>query len=407
MKKIYSMTLTFFVFLVIPFAAKCALDNAHAAGKPEKLVYGAIMDLTGPYAPIVGASYPAFMDAAEYVNDTGGIRGVPLEVLVRDCGGKDDVTINMYMQMREMKPRPSVIYVAVSSHAKALKDRFAEDKIIGFCVPEKDAIYPTGFSFGAFTSYADSCGLFMDWLAGSWKEKRAPRLAFLTWDSAYGKAVIYDEVYNYAKSKGIEVVGTEYFGIRDLHVTNQLMRIRAKKADWVFGNILGNGPVVMAKSAKDMGYKVGIAAGLGLDDSSLFINREVLEGAVAVHPFANWSETDNNGIQIMNKYFIKNKRRPTHRTIMYPLGWTGVLVFREAVERIVDKYGWEKVNGDGIKKEMERLDGFSPIGLTTFSYTPDRYSPNVAKVFQCKGGKWRPLTGLSKCPDLRPADYRK
>jgi branched-chain amino acid transport system substrate-binding protein len=394
------------IFLFVLLTFLCATGGAMAADKPEKLVYGCIPDMTGPYAPIVGPAYAAFMDAAQYVNENGGIRGVPIEVVVLDCGGKVDVGVNNYMQMREMKPRPSMIYGIISGVGEALKERFNEDQIPAMWVCSTEVVYPAMYTFGAYPTYADLCGLFIDWLAETWKEKRPPKLAFLTWDTTYGKAVLYDEVYDYAKSKGVEIVAKELFGVRDVDVTNQMMRIRAKQADWIFTNTAGSGPVRVAKAARDMGYKVGIAGSIGLDDSSLYINREVFEGAVTIHPFVNWSEADNQAIKLMNKYIEMNKRKPTYRTIMYPMGFSGILVFKEVVERIVDRQGWSAVTGPMIKKEMEAMQNFSANGIATYSYTPDRHSPNVARVLQVQEGKWVPISDYRNCPDLRPAEYR-
>jgi ABC-type branched-subunit amino acid transport system substrate-binding protein len=249
--------------------------------------------------------------------------------------------------------------------------------------------------------------LFIDWLAENWKEKRPARLAFLTWDTTYGKAVLYPEVMDYAKSKGIEVVASELFGVRDLDITSQLTRIKAQKADWIFTNTAGRGPAQVAKAMKEMGLTARLAGSIGLDDSCLYIEKDAFEGAVTVHPFAGWVEKDNKGVQLMNEYFEKNKRTPTYRTIMYPMGFTGVLVFKEIVERIVDKQGWGKLNGPAIKAEMEKLQDFNAHDIAIFSYTADRHSPNLAKVFEVKQGKLLPVTELRKCPDLRPAQYRK
>ena len=63
-------------------------------------------------------------------------------------------------------------------------------------------------------TYADLCGLFIDWLAETWKGTEKPKLAFLTWDSTYGKAVLYDEVMEYAAKKGVEVVARRSSGSR-------------------------------------------------------------------------------------------------------------------------------------------------------------------------------------------------
>ncbi len=407
MKKITKSFTGVTVILIFAFITVFSTGFVFAGGKPDKLVYGCIPDMTGPYAPIVGPAYAAFTDAAEYVNANGGIRGVPIEVMVRDCAGKVDKGVNMYMQMREMKPRPSMIYGVVSGVGEALKERFNEDQMPAMWVCSSAVIYPAMYTFGAYPNYADTCGLFIEWLAESNKGKKAPRMAFLTWDTTYGRAVLSDEVYQYAKDKGVKIVATELFGVRDMDVTNQMMRIRAKKADWIFTNTAGSGPVRVAKAAHEMGYKVGIAGSVGLDDSCLYINREIFEGAVTAHSFINWSETDNKGIQLANHYIKKNKRKPTYRTAMYPMGFAAIFTFKEIVERIVDRDGWDHVNGPMIKKELEQLHNFNAGDITTYSFTPDRHSPNTAKLYQVQGGIWRPITEMRKCPDLRPAKFRK
>lgn len=392
--------------LALCLAVSTFSSESQAAGKPDKIVLAAIPDMTGPYAAIVGPAQAAFQDAAEYVNETGGIKGVPLEIMVRDCGGKIDVGVNIYMQYREMDPKPAMIYGVLSGLGEALKERMNEDQIPGMWVCSTEVIYPPMYIFGAYPTYADLCGTFIDWLAATWKESRPPRLAFLTWDTTYGKAVLYDEVRAYAKQKGVEIVAEELFGVRDVDVSSQLTRIRAKKPDWIYTNTAGRGPVLVAKAAQEMGLQAKIAGSIGLDDSCLYIERGVFEGAVTVHPFANWSETDNKGVQLMNKYIEKNKRKPEYRTIMYPMGFTGVLVLKEVVERIVDQQGWDKVDGPNIKAGMEKLENFNAHDLAIFSYTAKRHSPNMARVFQVQGGKWMPVTDMQQCPDLRPAQYK-
>ncbi len=405
MKREIQLVVFMLTLAAIVFGAGFSMVGAQE-GKPEKLIYASIPDMTGPYAAIVGPAYAAFQDAAEYVNSTGGIRGVPVEVVVRDSAGKVDLGVNVYMQFREMNPRPAMIYGVVSGIGEAIKERLNEDKIPAMWVCSTEVIYPAMYTFGAYPTYADLCGMFIDWLKDNWKEQRAPRMAFLTWDTTYGKSVLQPEVMEYAKSKGVEIVATELYGVRDVDLTSQLTRIRAKNPDWIFTNTAGSGPVQVAKAVAEMGLKVGIAGSIGLDDSCLYIAKDVLEGAVTIHPFANWSETNNKGIQLMNSYIEKNKRKPTYRTIMYPMGFTGMLVFKEVVERIVDKQGWNKVDGPTIKAELEKMTDFNALDIAVFSYTASRHSPLKARVFQVKGGKWVPISELRDCPDLRPAKFR-
>lgn len=92
---------------------------------------------------------------------------------------------------------------------------------------------------------------------------------------------------------------------------------------------------------------------------------------------------------------------------MYPLSYGAVMIFREAAERVVDKYGWEKFDGPTMKKEMEGIRDFGILGdLSIFTYSEKRRAPETAKLYQAKDGKWIAITGWKKCPDTRPPQYR-
>lgn len=91
---------------------------------------------------------------------------------------------------------------------------------------------------------------------------------------------------------------------------------------------------------------------------------------------------------------------------MYPMGFTAVLLFREVVSRVVDKYGWDMLNGPAMWKELEAMKEFNAEDIGIFSYRPDRHSTEKAKLLQVKGGKMVPVTDFRICADLRPAKYR-
>jgi branched-chain amino acid transport system substrate-binding protein len=377
------------------------------AGKPEKLSLAMITDMTGPYAPTLAPTYSALLDAAEYVNKNGGIKGVPIEIISRDCKGKVDIGIGNYVELKEMNPRPQMIYGMFSPLGDALKDRFNEDKYPVLWSAASSIIYPPGYAFGIFPTYADQAALFIQWLADNWKEQRAPRLAFLTWDSSYGKAILEPTVYAYAKSKGVEIVATELFGLRDVSVTNQMMKIRAQKADWIYTNSLAHGPVLVAKAAKEIGYQVGLAGGMGFDNVCLALGKDLMEGFVGIHGASHWNETSTEGVQLMDKYMQKNKRPEKYKTSTYPISWAAVIIFSEIMERTVDKHGWDGLTGPNIKKEMEGLENFKILkDLWLYSYSSTQRSPRHGKVFQVKNGKIVPVTAFQEMPDMRPAKFK-
>lgn len=406
MKKTSAMTAIMLPLLVLSLIFYLFPTDSFAGSKPDKLVMAIITDMTGPYAPALGPMYAGAVDASQYVNDTGGIRGVPLEVIARDAKGKVDLGINHYMELREMKPRPHLLFLIFSPLGEALRERIKEDQFPTLSSASLPVLYPPGYTFGMTTTFADQAGAFIDWLAENWKEDRPPRLAFLTWDTTFGRDCLHPEVYAHAKKRGVEIVATELFGIRDVSVTTQLTRIRAKKADWIYNQTLGHGPVLIARTIKEMGMKVGLAGGLGNEYACLNIDAKSMQGTYAVHDVSAWSEQNVKGVQLIEKYFVKNKRPEGYRTTVLMLSWNTTLIFKEVVERIVDKYGWEKVTGPMIKKEIQELEDFKPLGLGNFTYSNERRTPFKGRIMKVIGKDYFPVTKWRNFPDLRPAKYR-
>jgi branched-chain amino acid transport system substrate-binding protein len=396
-----------FSLFLIYFLAFSQLADA-APKKPESVKVVFMGDVSGPYAPITGPTYVGMTDALQYVNkELGGINGVKMEFLLKDDGGRVAVGVSHYMDVREMRPRPVMVYVVVSALGEALRERFAEDKITAMSVTATPAIYPAKYTFGWYPLYTDQFGAFIDWLKETWKEPRAPRVAFLTWDSTYGRAVMTPECYAYAKSKGVEMVAEELFNVRDVFVGTQLFRIRAKKADWIYTNSTANGPSIIATSARESGMKINLAGAIGFDWASVRIaGKEAMEGAITVMPYTSLDEENHKGIKILEKYFAKNNRKEPDRTLMYEIAWQLVLTTREVVKRVVDRQGWENLRGETIKEEMEKLKDFRPLDLTRYTVTPKKRAPDQVNILQIRNGKLIPITGWRTCPDLRPQEFK-
>ncbi|MEW6033718.1 MAG: ABC transporter substrate-binding protein [Chloroflexota bacterium] len=401
----FALVLVVLLLTLAPLAA--CKQAAPTVQKPTVVRIGVITDATGPYAAIAGPTLDAYLDAQAYVNDTGGIDGVPIEVVVRDGAGKVDLATSMYTELVNMSPRPVMLNLIVSAYAEALHDRIAEDEIPTLSVTATSAIYPRAYTFGMYLTYADFAGLFADWLMKTWKGSAPPKVAFLTWDSTYGRAILTQEVRDYFKSKGVNLVAEEVFKMADLDVTTQLVRIRDKGADWIYSNSTATGPVVVLKGLKQLGYNVPFAGAIGFDWSCMYIStKELVEGSVAIFNFVSWDETDNPGIQKMTEYFDKASRPAKDRTVLYPLGFQNVLICKEVIGRAVKEVGWDKLSGEAIKAQLLKLKNFSALGISTITYTADRYSPSLARVYQFKDGKLLPVSDWMEAPNLLEAKYK-
>jgi len=308
-----------------------------------------------------------------------------------------------------MKPRPLVTFTIISAVGEALHDRYVEDKIMGINVASAEAIYPKANTFGWYPLYSDQFGLFCDWLKETWKEPRPPKLAFVTWDTTYGKAVLYPECYEYAKAKGIEIVTTELFTPRDIDLTPHVTRCRRKEADWIFSNTAGSGPVPILKAIKEIGWKdvKYCGGGVGYCWSTMYIAPAEFDGAYGLMPWYGWDEPEQPGIKTITDYFKMKGRSPVKdRTVTYLFVWFYTVLLQDVMSKTVDAVGWDKFNSLAIKEQMFKVKDYSPLGAMPVTFNKDRMAPTKARVMQVKGGKILPLTDFRECPDIRPAKFR-
>lgn len=398
-------------FFVGSLSVSLSGSASASSKKPDAIRLVLLGDMSGPYASATMPVKLGFLDACAYINEHGGIKGVPIKVIERDSGGKVDVAISHYMEIREMAPKPLGIVGYVSGEGEALRERLGEDKIPAIWVTATPVIYPAQYTFGMFPLYTDLFGLFIDWMVDDWwpkqewYKKRAPRLAFLTWDSAYGRAPLTDECYAYAKKKGVEIVATELYGLRDVDVTTQLVRIRDKKVDWIYNNTTSHGPVVVAKSMKGLGYKVNFAS-TPFDHAIYHLGGEIMDGTITSWSHRSPDEIEQPGVKIALDYFKKKGRELKHRTNYYILLWATVLTFKEAISRAVDEVGWERLDGAAVKARLEKFKDFSPAGLCYYTFTAKKHSSGKARIYGAEDGKILPITDWRECPDLRPVKYK-
>jgi len=410
------------VALVTVLIVGCATPKAQLVTKPEKVIIYHFGDLSGPYAPITAAIVGGISDFLEWYNsEKGGVDGVPVEQVFRDTGGKVDAAVAAYTAFREAKPYPIVELLYQSAESEALRDRFIEDKIVSFTAgASPTCIYPPGYQFSMAPAYTDQIGAFMDWLVEDWAKKtgQKPKLAILTWDSTFGRAIMVPEVRDYAKQIGIDLVYEGTYGVRELDVSTQMMAIKAAGANWIYDNTAAHGPKVVHQGADGMGMlnknlydaTPGTihrgSCGWGIDESSVNLSQELAEGAVGSRSYASWSMMDVEGIKILTALADKHNRSDYERVGGYLVACGITYTVCHCMNKIVDEFGWDKLNGETVREEALKLRDFSPIGLSKLTYTPDKLEPRHTRICQVKDQKIIGITDWVTCPDLRPAQYK-
>jgi len=403
-----------FVGLLLVFLAMVTFASNVLAKKPDTLTVALLGDLTGPYASVVGPMAPGAIDACKYVNEElGGIDGVKLKLVVRDNTGKAALGLQQYAELIEMKPKPLFFGVPHTPTAEALRAKVLKDNVIGFFPSSIPDLFPVGNTVGFYALYPSQAALFLKWLKENWQKKRKPRVAIITWDQAYGRAILTPEVYNYAKKIGVDIVATELFGVRDVDVTTQMVRIRAKKPDWLLTNITGSGPVAIMRAVKELGMKVKLANSVGGGWGTIRLDPSLFEDCIVVFHCESYDNPSHPGIKKILAYLKKNNRSIKEQTNFYIIGWQYILMIKKVVGNAVAKVGWDNLTMADIKKELFSLTDWEPLdGVVKVTYTKKLPASPWMKIYKVKNGMLLPAGGKLgggkwvKCPDMTPEKYR-
>ena len=405
----------FFKGTVVVLAAACLILLMglpyEVQAKPKSFPIGMIADLTGPYAAVVGPTGPGVEDSVKYVNqELGGIDGVPIKAYIRDNKGQTTLGLQQYAELVGMKPKLFFLGFWHAPTFEAIRMKAVQNDIIAFGGPNIPSVYPQANSYGSYCLYPEMIAGGVIAARDMWKESRKPRAAILTWDTSYGRAIVIPEFEAYLKKIGVDLVATELFGIRDADVTTQMVRIRAKKPDWIITCIAGGGYLAIVKAAHDLGMKITLIGNTALE-MLVAMKPKLFEGAVIGNPARSFFDKDHPGIKMLLEQMKKNNRSPKERTIFYSMGWQYTLLVRHVVQKAVARVGWNKLDTATLKYEMNRLTDFLPLqGIAKFSFTEKRRTPPWTMSNIVRGGKLvylgDPKGAFIPTPDLRPAKYK-
>ena len=393
------------LLICVTFVAALA-PQAVAAGKPEKIYIGVLADMSGPYAPVVGSFRPGYIDACKYVNEEmGGIKGVPVEPLLRDNGGKVAVSLAQYNELINRDPRPTFIDTAFSPVAEALRPRYVEDDMVGIHAGNIVAVYPRANSYAYYPMYDEWFGFAAKWFKENWKEDRNPRVGVLTWDTAYGRGMLTDKFFEYLKKIGVDLAGEpQLFGIRDVEVTTQLMKLRSWKSDFVFSCITAGGVLAVKKGMREMGWDVPYLAN-GLDLGTLNLDPVTLNGVYVQRGLLSWHETEHPAMKFVMEQFKKNNRTKKDMSAFYLIGWMNMAVEHKVMTEVVEKHGWEGLTTKNLMAALNQVKDFEPWGgLTKITYTAKRPVPVHMRMYQGQDGKILPVSEWVEVPDFLPTE---
>ena len=418
-KKIFNLRKIVSLGIILITLIALTTINSWGAEKPAKLTIYQSHDLSGPMGPLMVAAIPGSYDFCEWYNKTkGGIKGVPVESVLRDNAGKVGDGISAYENFRQQTPKPAIVLITPTFVAESLRDRVFEDNIVEFfCGGSNSALFPVKHNIGMCTHYAGGAAGAIEWARKHWKGG-VMKIGLLTWDNSFGRGIIDDQLRKWiASQEKIELVGEEVFKATDVDVTTQVIRLKNKGANWIVDNTLGNGPVNISKAIKNLGVlsqdindtspgKIHRMIGpWGISEDVIRLGGGpggLMEGAIGVNYIASFHEKDNPGIKLLLDSLKQHNRGPNIRTMYYTHIWAKLNIVCHVIEKIVDKQGWEGVTGANVWREITSLKKFDSLGLTEATFRPDYPVLNSGKIYIVKNGEILPMSNYFNLPDMTP-----
>jgi len=395
--------LVVWLFLVLAMGSEAVAQNV--------VKMGSLNDMTGPTSDVGKDVVLGMREAVQYVNETGGINGKPIKLILFDYGYRVPEYITTYKRFRDYD---KVVGVwgwgtgeteAISPTVNADKMPFLSHSFSAHLADPKKTpynfIYGTDYSSNAraaITVWYDEVWLKDPKFKADREKGMKPKfVAFYSWPTPYSSAPI-KAIKDQATLLGFEVGPDQDVSLVALDTKSQVLAAKN------FGPHLlwhGNTTMSVSTAIRDA-HALGLGAdhivnNWGYDENLIKLAGPASERVMGVAVNAFFGEN----VPLMDKVTeYAKKMNPgvplENRLIRTVQGWVTVLMMREALVR-ADKAG--KLNGPGVKEGFETIREWTPgLGRPPITITPADHRPgSLVRVYMIKDKKFN----LMKEVDLK------
>ncbi len=229
------------------------------SGEPVKI--GAIFSVTGPASPLGDPEKKAVELLVDQINESGGVLGRPLEVIIKDDKSEPTETVLATKDLIEGEEVVAIIGPSRTPTTLAIKDACQEQKVpLVSCAagkPITDPVVSYVFAVPQTNTLAvQACFDYLD-------REGIDKVGFIYVANSFG-----EDGYNNAKviaaEQGVELVAVETFGGEDTDMTAQLTKIKAANPEAIICWGTNPGPAIVCKNANTLGIEVPILQSHGV-----------------------------------------------------------------------------------------------------------------------------------------------
>jgi branched-chain amino acid transport system substrate-binding protein len=261
------------------FAAPAGAATA-PSGPPIQI--GAILSITGPYAPLGEPERNAIQVAVNDVNATGGINGRPLQVQILDDESKADIAQQLATQLVGQNVA-AIIGGSITPTSEAIARVANDSKVLHVFLTPSMGVWNTKNGIRKYTFEAtphnelEVTKLF-HFMRGTLK---TTKLAVLHDDQLYGTQGSLIAAAE-AKAEGVTIVDDEQYAVQATDVTPQLQKAKAAGADTILIYTAAPSAGILVRQVRQFDIKTNVIGTTGIvSDNFLKVTGKDGEGVYA------------------------------------------------------------------------------------------------------------------------------
>jgi ABC-type branched-subunit amino acid transport system substrate-binding protein len=359
--------------VILSLGSLFLLGTTGAVFAEKEFTIGIIAHLTGPYGPGTRGINEGAIDGIEAVNQLEPIPSIKIKAEWVDGASSPPKSLSALKKIVSQFD-PVVVLGWTTPSALATKGYLISKKIPSVEGGGADPLWELpSWTFSAQAPYVNMVGGWVDYyLKHIWPKKglkRPPNFAWVTWDNAAGRASITDKAEAYIKSKGVNIVPSEFFQTAPMEVGAQMLRLKEHEVDFTYGMLLFPTAAAILKGMDKMGLIDRIDVAMGIPNPPDLIEQAgpLCKNVYAIDYWWPPDEWPKNCPRILEVY--EKKGRGSIPKFMYGAGFGWGLVATEAVRMAAQAVGPDKVNGEACyialtrMKEYKRWNVGVPVGF--------------------------------------------
>lgn len=333
----------------------------------EPITWSVNLALTGPLAYSGELQAKGFEDFAEWINQTGGIRGRRLNVII------DDSQYKVAIAVANLKRAQSKAAISFASGDGTPWVRTVS--------PENNQMHKMLMSSGSFASdlvdttkfplhfvpgpnYTDQIFMLLEYIKKTHAGTKPARVAFVFSGTEFGRDPIKNSEAR-ARQHGFEVVLSEETAFTAVDVSPVVMKLREARPDFTIfqGYATSVWPEVVRMS-REYGLKSQFMGTVWAMDRGIIKKLgPAADGYIGVSPYA-FTSTGKQGEVMAAVDALRRKKDPAYDgypTIPYLQSWFSGLMAKRAMEAAID--AGKPITGPNLAKVLQETKNWDTGGL--------------------------------------------